>query len=540
MRLWLGLVFVALCLWELLFFENVLTQVEFLFETKSLFITAYYVFVTLFGFLSLTLLFFVRSRLLFALFTLFTLVSYLVDLTYKNINKMGFSLNDLSVAFAEADKFALDALRAYAEPLKEASLFVFLLFVLMLIVRAIVKKRAYLVSTKLVFGSFVFALLLSYSVIFKTTGATQTRPTSIKLLNTIIYSFANSLYYGEREVLKQMPKNLAEYKNIILIVDESIGGKYLSINGYEKETTPYLKSIEKKFVNLGIASSGANCSATSNLILMSGLQLQELPDKENSSLKKPTIFAYAKNAGFKTHYISGQGLGMHFQNHMSKYDLAQIDNFVQPKEAYHNGSMPEERVILETKKALKSSSKNFIFMVKHGSHFQWEQSYPQTEKYFVPTLNETEALKLSRKKEALNSYLNSVKYNVDLFFKEFLDEIAFDKMKNTLIIYTSDHGQSILEEGRTSTHCDSTNPPLTQGVVPLLLFSSADKSLEQYHFQKDIYSHYEIFPTIQKLMGYTKLNGKTLFEVDKNAKQVFVSGDIFGRVMLQRNSIGRE
>jgi len=540
MRLWLGLVLVALFLWELLFFENVLTQVQFLFETKSLFITAYYVFVTLFGFLSLTLLFFVRSRLLFALFTLFTLVSYLVDLTYKNINKMGFSLNDLSVAFAEADKFALDALRAYAEPLKEASLFVFLLFVLMLIVRAIVKKRAYLVSTKLVFGSFVFALLLSYSVIFKTTGATQTRPTPIKLLNTIIYSFANSLYYGEREVLKQMPKNLAEYKNIILIVDESIGGKYLSINGYEKETTPYLKSIEKKFVNLGIASSGANCSATSNLILMSGLQLQELPDKENSSLKKPTIFAYAKNAGFKTHYISGQGLGMHFQNHMSKYDLAQIDNFVQPKEAYHNGSMPEERVILETKKALKSSSKNFIFMVKHGSHFQWEQSYPQTEKYFVPTLNETEALKLSRKKEALNSYLNSVKYNVDLFFKEFLDEIAFDKMKNTLIIYTSDHGQSILEEGRTSTHCDSTNPPLTQGVVPLLLFSSADKSLEQYHFQKDIYSHYEIFPTIQKLMGYTKLNGKTLFEVDKNAKQVFVSGDIFGRVMLQRNSIGRE
>ena len=540
MRLWLGLVLVALFLWELLFFENVLTQVQFLFETKSLFITAYYVFVTLFGFLSLTLLFFVRSRLLFALFTLFTLVSYLVDLTYKNINKMGFSLNDLSVAFAEADKFALDALRAYAEPLKEASLFVFLLFVLMLIVRAIVKKRAYLVSTKLVFGSFVFALLLSYSVIFKTTGATQTRPTPIKLLNTIIYSFANSLYYGEREVLKQMPKNLAEYKNIILIVDESIGGKYLSINGYEKETTPYLKSIEKKFVNLGIASSGANCSATSNLILMSGLQLQELPDKENHSLKKPTIFAYAKNAGFKTHYISGQGLGMHFQNHMSKYDLAQIDNFVQPKEAYHNGSMPEERVILETKKALKSSSKNFIFMVKHGSHFQWEQSYPQTEKYFVPTLNETEALKLSRKKEALNSYLNSVKYNVDLFFKEFLDEIAFDKMKNTLIIYTSDHGQSILEEGRTSTHCDSTNPPLTQGVVPLLLFSSADKSLEQYHFQKDIYSHYEIFPTIQKLMGYTKLNGKTLFEVDKNAKQVFVSGDIFGRVMLQRNSIGRE
>jgi len=383
---------------------------------------------------------------------------------------------------------------------------------------------------------FLLSLLLAYSITYKTTGATQTRPNLIKMINTSIYYASNRLYYGEREVLTKNATSKEKYKNIILIVDESIGGKYLSINGYEKETTPYLKSIKEHFINLGLASSGANCSAKSNLILMSGIQLEDLPDKEHKALKKPTIFQYAKNAGYKTHYISGQGIQDKLQNHITKYDLEYIDNFTQLKEHYKHKSMPEEHIILETSKVLKSSEKNFIFIVKHGSHFQWEDSYPKEEKYFLPTLEASDALSLKKKPEALNSYLNSVRYNVDLFFKYFLKEISFFTRDDTLIIYTADHGQSILEEGRSSTHCDSTNPPLSQGLVPLLLFTStSDKELRTFNFKVNTYNHYQIFPSIQKFMGYEGIEAKTLFEDEE--KQIFVSGDIFGRVSLQENDL---
>jgi len=544
MKLWIFIIFLTIIIFENIFFENTLSKITHLFNTKSIFTSAYYVFVTLFGFLSVTLLLFIRKKFFFFLAVFLLLLTYTIELVYKHVNSFGFTLNDLSIAINEGDAFALDALVSYAESIKYALFITVIILVVVLVFRKIIVKNKMFIKSRYAVISFVLALLLAYSITYKTTGATQTRPTVIKTFNTIIYYLSNKLYYGERETVKEKVSLVKDdkkgnYKNIIFIVDESIGGKYLSINGYEKETTPYLKSIEKKFINLGLASSGANCSASSNLILMSGIQLSQLPDKENRALKKPTIFQYAKKAGYKTHYISGQSIGKNLQNYMSQYDLKYIDDLSQRKEEYSNKSMPEENIILKTSKILNSDDKNFIFIVKHGSHFQWEGSYPKDERYFLPTLEDTDALSLEEKPKALNSYLNSVRYNVDLFFKYFLKNINFFKRDDTLIIYTSDHGQSILEQGRTSTHCDSTNPPLTQGIVPLLLFTPKDdKLLKNIDFKPNHYTHYEIFPTIQKLMGYKGINAKTLLdEVSEDDSQIFVSGDIFGRVSLQQNNI---
>ena len=539
MKVWLGLVFIALVFFEVLFFEDIFLRMLYLWNEKSIAVSLYYIMVTSVGFFSMALFFFIREKIYFTLFFIFLLLTYAIDLVYKNINNVGFSLSDLTITLAEVDAFAVDALLTYTEAIKVSLFVLILLTIFIFSFRHFVHKHALYVSFKWVFIIFVFSLLLSFSIVYKTTGTTQTRPTSIKTVNTFIYYLVNKLYYGKREVLKEKPSELSKYKNIILIVDESVGGKYLSINGYDKETTPYLKSIKKRYINLGLASSGGNCSRKSNLILMSGIQLDSFPDKKNNSLKKPTIFQYAKNAGYKTYYISNQKKSGILQNYITKYDLEYIDLFFQPKNGYKHKSIPEEDIILKTKEALKNSDKNFIFMVKHGSHFQWEKSYPQSAKYFLPTLNACDPLSLDKKEEAVNSYLNAIKYNVDLFFEKFLEEIDFFNRKDTLIIYTSDHGQSILENGRISTHCDSKNPPLSQGIVPLLLFTNKeDTLLNKFEFKKDIYSHYQIFPTIQKLMGYENVSGETLFDIsEKSYKQIFVSGDIFGRGRMQRSDI---
>ena len=539
MRVKLGLIFISLVIFEIVVFENFIDKMIYLFNTKSFYIASFYLLVTFIGFLSITLLFFIRNKIIFFFFFLFLFFTYSIDLVYKNVNTEGFSLNDLSIALAQADAFGLDALATYANAIEQAGIIMFIFTVVVFLIRRVIVKNRLFISLKWVLSTLIIAFLLSYLILYRTTGATQTRPTSLKVANLFIYSFTNSLYYGERDKLKEEAVNASTYKNIILIVDESIGGKYLGINGYDKETTPYLKSIKGSYTNLGLASSSGNASDSSNILLMSGLQLHDLPDKENNSLKKAMIFQYGKKAGYMTHYLSGQSMGDYLQNHMSKYDLPYIDTFMQPEGEYVLNDMPEKDIIKATKKILKNSKKNFIYMLKHGAHFQWEHSYPKSEKYFLPTLGgDSDALSLDKKEYALNSYRNAVRYNVDLFFKDFLQEIDFKNLKDTLIIYTSDHGQSILEEGRTSTHGDSKNPPLTQGVVPLLLFSTKDNNtLNNFSFSKDIYSHYQIFPTIIKLMGY-ETKEKSLFDINKeNSEQIFVSGDIFGRVALQKNDI---
>jgi len=539
MKIWILMVTVLIIIFENAFIENLVTKTIELYHLTNIYVTIYYVLVTLLGFVSVALLFFFRQKRYFFLGILILFLSYGIEIVYKDINGFGFGLSELGTALNEANAFALDALMTYASSIKKALIILFFtLVVVMLLRKVIVKKRMFISKTKIVM-TFLLAWALSYSITYKTTGETQNRPTLIRLLDTCIYYATNRLYYGEREVLTQKPLHEGKYKNIIFIVDESIGGRYLSINGYEKETTPYLKSIQNRYINLGLASSGANCSASSNIILMSGIQLEELPDKENRALKKATIFQYAKNAGYTTHYISGQGIGSNLQNHMTKYDLKDIDNFAQAKAYIKHQKMPEEFIIGATQKALKSADKNFIFIVKLGAHFQWEYTYPKEERYFLPTLEKGDALSLKLKANAINSYLNAIKYNVDLFFKYFLERIAFFSREDTIIIYTSDHGQSILEEGRTATHCSSTNPPLSQGIVPLLLFvPKEDKVFRGVDFKPNSYSHYQLFPTMQKLMGYEGIKAKSLFDkVDVDPQQIFVSGDIFGRSSLQKNAI---
>ncbi|MBL0709325.1 MAG: sulfatase-like hydrolase/transferase, partial [Sulfurimonas sp.] len=125
-------------------------------------------------------------------------------------------------------------------------------------------------------------------------------------------------------------------------------------------------------------------------------------------------------------------------------------------------------------------------------------------------------------------------YNLDMFFKSLLKNI---NLKETIIVYTSDHGQSILENNILSTHCSSTNPPLTQGIVPLFIVHDKD-DVQYKSLQKNCFSHFNIFPTLLLWAGYNKdnISGKTI--LDNNCStNYFFSGSIFGRTSLNKNFV---
>ncbi|MCK7485365.1 MAG: hypothetical protein MZU97_07245 [Bacillus subtilis] len=55
--------------------------------------------------------------------------------------------------------------------------------------------------------------------------------------------------------------------NIVLVIDESIRGDHLSVNGYSRPTTPFLDDFatsDADFYNWGVAIAGGTCSHTSN------------------------------------------------------------------------------------------------------------------------------------------------------------------------------------------------------------------------------------------------------------------------------------
>jgi len=255
-------------------------------------------------------------------------------------------------------------------------------------------------------------------------------------------------------------------------------------------------------------------------------------------LKQPNIFQYMKNAGYRTAYISDQSFKNKLQNYMTKYDLKHIDYFFQPIKHYTKAilpNIPEENVLNNLKSFLKIEGKHFAFIVKRGAHFHYENTYPKSFSVFKPTLKPNESISFGKRKKMLNSYYNSLRFNVDIFFRYLLKEIDLNQ---TIIFYTSDHGQSILENGVLATHCTANNPPLSQGIVPIFIIHNKQDNRWNV-LKKNIYSHFNIMPTILKITGYDgNITENNFFEVnEKNKINWFYSGDLFGRTICNINRI---
>jgi arylsulfatase A-like enzyme len=89
-------------------------------------------------------------------------------------------------------------------------------------------------------------------------------------------------------------------------------------------------------------------------------------------------------------------------------------------------------------------------------------------------------------------------------------------LKESIVFYTSDHGQNILEsEDLSRPHCNSENVVKNELSVPLFVYTEEAKTL--FPKVKDtFYSQIQIFPTTLSLLGYSDelvfKYGKTISE----------------------------
>lgn len=360
-------------------------------------------------------------------------------------------------------------------------------------------------------------------------------PVPIKLPGMLYAVLHKELYYGPRDQVSFTPKTEG-VGHLVFIVDESVRGDSLGINGFAKQTTPYLSSIAKNYFNYGIATSAANCSAPSNILLQTGVNETRIPDKESLILKTPTLFQYAKEAGYKTFYIPVRGAPGEYSDLMSRYDFEAIDEAIYIQNRYPTRPRIETDFLLEQEivKIIKDhpNEKVFIYALKEGSHFLYKDAYPSSAAMFPDQTG-------NKLTDLRNSYYNSIVWVVDHFFKTLLHDLKDEK---TTIVYTSDHGQGLGEDGDSSTHCKPTGPHQSQGNVPFLVFGTKEANhqlkkmvVPMLYKNFDNVSHFNIFPSLLVMMGYeesmvTTKYSKTIFQNLKNQKRVFLSGDLWGKV----------
>jgi len=110
---------------------------------------------------------------------------------------------------------------------------------------------------------------------------------------------------------------------------------------------------------------------------------------------------------------------------------------------------------------------------------------------------------VNERDKLVSSYSKAIEWSVDGFFQNLLPRLD---LRSTLLLYTSDHGQTLWEDGYKTTHCSSSHPHPGESYVPLFAFTEATP-LEGRFRQGAAHgfsraSHFDIVPTLLLAMGY--------------------------------------
>jgi glucan phosphoethanolaminetransferase (alkaline phosphatase superfamily) len=243
---------------------------------------------------------------------------------------------------------------------------------------------------------------------------------------------------NEAHHLKLTKTQNQEWDNIIVVLGESLSPHQMSLFGYGRPTTPFLDQLKQSpnFFNTIGLSSGVSTDISVAFFLNLGYG-------ESGGIKaakgEHCIFRSAKEIGYSTHFLSTQS-GQQLRYIAPYLCSSYLDDYRSLEEtspATVNANAAIDRDLLPNlSELLKKGNKKFIMLHQRGSHGPWKlRSTPASTKFTNTDID-----------PRINDYDNSV-VEFDLFWKELNDLLEKQKSK-TLVIYLSDHGESVGKDGR--------------------------------------------------------------------------------------------
>jgi len=375
------------------------------------------------------------------------------------------------------------------------------------------------------FGAVLLAAVLLFSALYPVSSGsfrTLSLAASLRSFTSVGWKYA-LLYRGPRlpvqTALTNQPQN-----NVVFIVDESIRGDHLSLNGYPRATTPFLEQLQRQglLYNWGVSASSGTASTNSNALLLTGVN--QLPDASQNTRKMPTIFAYAKAMGYHTIYMDMQ---MNRAWLMNAQDFKLVDEWHVMREFSQAGEYQEDATAARwLYDKLRSSGGNFIWINKVGAHFPYLERLPPGYTVWQPGLVD-ERYDPPDKVQLTNTYDSALNYNLEGFFRTL---VRPETLANTTFVYTSDHAQTLSENGET---WPQTGPTRNEARVPILIIQAGPLAVDTSYKA----SHQNLFATLLDLMKVPQENRQFPYAVSllqatasMSQPRYYIVGDITSRL----------
>jgi len=289
---------------------------------------------------------------------------------------------------------------------------------------------------------------------------------------------------------------------VVLAIGETSRQKNFNLYGYERKiTNPVLSKHNDLHILNGIAHVGSTLYA-----------LPEILEKNDVKLTRIT-----STLGVDTFCYVNYTL---YENCSSVGEIPATD-------CKHEDRCYDEDVVPLLDENLKSYADGSRLIILHlggGSHGPlYKNRHPPEFLQFKPMCTDADVVSKCTIEELYNSYDNTILY-VDYVLGEIISKLDNSGVPY-VFIYLSDHGESLLEDGRIFHGMPpGISLPPEQAQIPLIIKSSVPISLAK----RDEYTQQDVYDSVLELLSIKVDvfdNKGTFIEIDKHGKNLGAATD---------------
>ena len=315
--------------------------------------------------------------------------------------------------------------------------------------------------------------------------------------------------FGVQNNLEDAAKNP---ELVIFFIGEK--SRYLnwSVNGYDRETSPYLSKIDELIT---FSRHYSNANSTSNSIPL--IITQATPGNPGIAFSQKTIVSLFKEAGYKTAWISAQNVFDYLENE------DEVDTLVQ---LYKKSSYSDLDIIPVFNSVLKKDHYDKLFVVINllGGH---HHKLPDRFYVFSPN-NKNSDYEVSYKNRQvfINEYDNMILLEDSVISK--VIKLTEKQSLSSIVVFTSDHGCNLFENSNLFGY-GSSHPTENELHVPLFIWASEKYCKNNPAEWTVLKSHREVLTTNDNLFYTLADMAHIKYKLYKNSLSIadtsYVSSD---------------
>ncbi|RYE76086.1 MAG: phosphoethanolamine transferase, partial [Oxalobacteraceae bacterium] len=251
---------------------------------------------------------------------------------------------------------------------------------------------------------------------------------------------------------------------LVLVIGESTNRQRMSLYGYPRKTTPELAASD--VINFPHVTACGTNTEVSLPCMFSPYGRRHYDEKQIR--RHESVLHVMEHAGIKTLWRDNQS---GCKGVCDGLEVQRPEEQPEPRLCKGNHCL-DEILLSGLESALQRNPRDLVIVLHQlGNHGPaYSQRYPDAFRRFMPTCDEPDLGKCSRE-QIVNSYDNALLYT-DHFLAQALQRLQVQGTHEAALIYVSDHGESLGENGVYLHGLPYAIAPREQTEVPMLLWLS--------------------------------------------------------------------